>query len=495
MAFPTFEFAIFISIVLPVSWMLRSRPTPWKLFILGASYWFYGAWDARFLLLLIAMTIVNEIVAVLNHRSRSNLVQRAIIAVGVSFDLGVLAFFKYYGFFTDSLEDNLGISSPALDIVLPIGISFFTFQAISYIIDVHRRESQPASLLDFAVFLSFFPQLVAGPIVRFKEFHPELQAKRVPTEAEASQAVQMIARGLFKKVVISDFLAQAIINDSFATPGSYGALDMAGGVYGYAIRIYADFSGYTDMAIGLALLLGFRLPQNFELPYTAASVQEFWRRWHMTLSRWLRDYLYIPLGGNRGSRLATYRNLIVTMLLGGLWHGAAGVFVLWGLYHGLGLAGERLLAESRNKRRRSGRTSDARVAGLAMLYRGVQEGSAEASAAPSKPRLWLCRFLTFQFVCFGWILFNSDSLERVGDVLNRFISGWDTGPELLTPLVAVTIIAAIAAQFIPERTARRFSDGMARLPIGWTAVWFSVWVMIVVAFGPEGVSEFIYFQF
>ena len=227
------------------------------------------------------MTLGNEIAAIAIHRGPNEAVRKAAVAAAVTLDLGVLAFFKYYDFFTDSLDRNLGLSSPALDIVLPIGISFFTFQGISYVVDVYRRDTPPAPLLDFAVYLSFFPQLVAGPIVRATEFLPELRSERVPDQVEAGRAVVLIGRGLLKKVVIADFLARAIVDDAFGTPGEYGAVDILFGIYGYAIQLYADFSGYTDMAIGIALLLGFRFPQNFDRPYAAVSVQDFWRRWHM----------------------------------------------------------------------------------------------------------------------------------------------------------------------------------------------------------------------
>ena len=469
MLFPTFTFAAFFAVVLPVGWALRSRPTAWKLFMLAASYWFYAAWDARFVLLLAVMTVGNKVAAVANARAGRRSVKRLAVGGAMVLDLGVLSFFKYYDFFTDSLERNLGLSSPALNIVLPVGISFFTFQAISYVVDVHRGQTEPTGLLDFAVYLSFFPQLVAGPIVRATEFLPELASARRPDRVETGRAVQLIGRGLFKKVVISDFLARAIVDDAFGTPSEYGAVDVLFGIYGYAVQIYADFSGYTDMAIGIALLLGFRFPQNFDRPYAAVSIQDFWRRWHMTLSRWLRDYLYIPLGGSRRGELATYRNLLVTMGLGGLWHGAAGVFVVWGLYHGAGLAVERLAAEGRGRwiwRERSDRDWG-----------------------------WLGKLLTFHFVCGGWVLFNSGTLDRAWEVFGRLATGWGTGPELLNPLVLAAIVGSVLAQYVPERRARRWSLAVASVPLGATAVGFAAWIMVVVALGPEGVSEFIYFQF
>ncbi|MFQ5557592.1 MAG: MBOAT family O-acyltransferase [Acidimicrobiales bacterium] len=502
MLFPTFTFAAFFAVVLPVSWALRSRATSWKLFVLAASYVFYAAWDVRFIALLAGMTIGNEIAAIAVHRATSSGARRAAVSAGVALDLVVLGFFKYYDFFTDSLERNLGLSSPALDIVLPVGISFFTFQAISYVVDVHRRQVAPAPLLDFAVYLSFFPQLVAGPIVRATEFLPELRSQRAPDRVEAGRAAQLIGRGLFKKVVIGDFLGRAIVADVFGTPGEYGALDVLGGIYGYAVQIYADFSGYTDMAIGIALLMGFRFPQNFDRPYAAVSVQDFWRRWHMTLSRWLRDYLYFPLGGNRSGRLGTYRNLVITMGLGGLWHGAAGTFIVWGLYQGAGLAGERLLSDLRGEHDRPLDAGDVRIKELARLHTGISIDAWRedpTSPAPFTPievrKIWLGRLVTFQFVCVGWAIFRSDSLGGAGQVLARLLTGWTTSPQLLDPLVVAVIVAAVAAQYVPPLFARQWSAAAATVSAPMTAVAFAVWIMLVVALGPEGVSDFIYFRF
>ena len=251
----------------------------------------------------------------------------------------MLGFFKYFDFFVTSANNTLAdlgvdLSSAIVSVILPVGISFFTFQAISYVVDIYRGTFKPGRLIDFAVFLSFFPHVVAGPIVRPAEFMPQLKARHDPRHVDASRAFFLIFIGLFKKVVIANLLATEIVDATFASPQSHSSLEMLVGVYAYAIQIYADFSGYTDMAIGLALLLGFRFPQNFDSPYAAQSIQDFWRRWHMTLSRWLRDYLYIPLGGNRGGSGTTYRNLMLTMVLGGLWHGAAWTFVIWGGIHG-----------------------------------------------------------------------------------------------------------------------------------------------------------------
>ena len=453
------------------------------------------------------MTLVNEVAAIGTHRAVSDRRRRRIMALAVGFDLGVLAVFKYYGFFVSALEDSFGWEGPALNIVLPVGISFFTFQAISYVVDVKRGEVAPAPLLDFAVYLSFFPQLVAGPIVRATEFLPELRANRRPDQVELGRAVLLIGRGLFKKVVVADFLGRAIVSDAFGTPGEYGGLDVLFGVYGYAIQIYADFSGYTDMAIGLALLLGFRFPQNFDRPYAAVSVQDFWRRWHMTLSRWLRDYLYVPLGGSRAGRYATYRNLLITMGLGGLWHGAAWTFVVWGLYQGFGLAVERVLGEVRGVPETEFDAADVRVREIARLHSGAEVDAWRqdpTSPVPFTPlavhRLWLGRFITFHFVCAGWVVFHAGTVTGGGlatafDVFAALGRGWNQAPELVNPLVGFVIAGSIAVQYVPPMLARQLSAMFSTLRTPAIVIGFAVWITLVVALGTEGVSEFIYFQF
>jgi alginate O-acetyltransferase complex protein AlgI len=505
--FPTFTFGLFFAVVLPLSWMVRPRPTLWKLLLLAASYLFYGYWDWRFLGLLAAMTLVNEVAAIAVLRAGDPRSRRWLVGTAVGFDLMVLGVFKYYGFFVESLEDAFGWQGPALEIMLPVGVSFFTFQAISYVVDVYRNETHPVQLLDFAVYLSFFPQLVAGPIVRASEFLPELRQREAPTRVEISRAVSLIGAGLFKKVVIADFLGRAIVRDAFGTPGEYGAVDLLFGIYGYAVQIYADFSGYTDMAIGLALLLGFRFPQNFDRPYSAVSVQDFWRRWHMTLSRWLRDYLYVPLGGNRGGRWLTYRNLLITMTLGGLWHGAAWAFVLWGLLQGVGLAVERALTERQGVPQVEFDPIDVRMRELSRLHSGAEvEAWREDSTSPvpfsplEVRRRWLGRLLTFHFVCFGWVLFASGAaggqgLRTVADVLGGLTSGWSTAPSLVNPLVVLVIVGSLSVQFIPRMVTRQFAAMLSMLRWWLLALVFSAWVVLVVALGPEGVSEFIYFQF
>ncbi|HLU53793.1 MAG TPA: MBOAT family O-acyltransferase [Acidimicrobiia bacterium] len=469
MLFPTIQFAIFFVIVLTANWLLLPHRRQWKLFMLGASWFFYGSWDWRFVFLLVASTVLNQAAARLMERSRDERSRRLALVGAVAANLGIIAWFKYYGFFVSSVINffrtfGIELPLPLLEITLPVGISFFTFQALSYVIDVYRRREEPSTLLDFAVYLAFFPQLVAGPIVRSSEFIPQMYTRKDPRRVDAAGGFSLIVGGLFKKVVVANTLAGAIVDPMFASPAQFSALEVLVGVYGYAVQIYADFSGYTDIAIGVATLMGFKFPDNFDNPYSALSIQDFWRRWHMTLSRWLRDYLYIPLGGNRGTRVGTYRNLMLTMLLGGLWHGAAWTFVIWGGYHGALLAWERWRTET-------GRAVDADTPGR----RAVK------------------RLATFHLVCLGWILFRADSMGRVGEILSRLLD-WGPAPAV-TPAVLTLVVAGIGVQFIPSDFRVSLVNSFSRLrPAAMTAA-LAGSLLLLDGLGPEGVAPFIYFQF
>ena len=457
--------------VLTANWLLLPHRQYWKWFMLAASYVFYGAWDWRFLGLIGLCTLINQAAAVLMARSTDDRSRRTVVVAAVALNLGILGWFKYYGFFVSSLINllepvGIDLPLPLLQITLPVGISFFTFQALSYTIDVYRRRQDQVPLLDFAVFLAFFPQLVAGPIVRSSEFLPQLYTPKDPRHIDATRAFGLIAGGLFKKVVVANTLAGAIVDPVFASPSQFSALEVLVGIYGYAVQIYADFSGYTDIAIGVAILMGFEFPQNFNAPYAALSIQDFWRRWHMTLSRWLRDYLYIPLGGSRDGRGNTYRNLMITMILGGLWHGAAWTFVLWGAFHGGLLAFERWRGE----------TSPVPAQTLAT----------PAGRAAS-------RIITFHLVCLGWVMFRADSMSRVGEILGRFLD-WGPAPAV-TPMVVALIAGSIGVQYIDLDIRARLQTAFSHLrPVAMTAV-LGAFLLILDGLGPEGVAPFIYFQF
>jgi len=461
--FPSLEFAIFFPLVLGLSWALMPHPRLWKPFILAASYVFYGAANPRFCILLAFVTLANQVGALAVHRAAGERRRRLLTGLTVAANLGVLGVFKYYGFFTEDfgrLLDSfgLGLPLPLLTIALPIGLSFYIFQAISYVVDVKRGLIEPAPTLDVAVYLSFFPHVVAGPIVRAREFLPQLATPRDPKNVAVGAGVVLIALGLVKKVALADYLARSVVDPVFGVPEAYSAPDVALASYAYAAQIYCDFSGYTDIAIGVALLMGFVFPQNFRAPYRATSFRDFWRRWHITLSRYLRDFLYIPLGGSRGGKLSTARNLMITMTLGGLWHGAAWGFVLWGALHGGGLAIERVL-----------------------------RGRIDAP-------VWLRWAAVFHAVVFGWILFRSRDLDVAATFLSRLV---DPGPATLwTVPTVLAVITVIGFQLLPERPIERVRERLAELGPAALGTGLAATVAIVGATVPsQAVPPFIYFQF
>src|SRR5580698_8075724 len=348
-----------------VFWLLGRRRVARAAFLVAASYafYFYGTWDAArdepvplpapwWALLCLGVIFVGSTIDFAVGRALARTERRparnALLLASIAYYLGVLAFFKYWNFAADSAASLLAwlgasVRPAHLRVVLPFGISFFTFETMSYTIDVWRGEIEPAaSYLDYLLFVCFFPHLVAGPIVRPAQMLPQLAAEPRADAAMQARGLWRIATGLAKKIVIGDFLAQALVNRVFATPERFTALEVLLAVYGYAVQIYVDFSGYSDVAIGSAALFGYELPENFDAPYIAGNLQEFWHRWHISLSTWLRDYLYKPLGGSRGGAVKTYRNLMITMVLGGLWHGASWNFVVWGTLHGGALAGTRM---------------------------------------------------------------------------------------------------------------------------------------------------------
>ena len=465
MLFPTAEFAIFFPIVLAISWALMSRQPLWKPFIVVASYVFYAAADPRFCLLLGAITLVSQGAVVAIHRTEDERRRKLLMTAGVVFDLGILAVFKYYGFFVSDVGDTLdsiglGMPLPLITIALPVGVSFFSFQAVTYVVDTYRRQTEPASLIDAAIYLSFFPHLVAGPIVRASEFLPQLQKPRDPSRVAVGAGLSLIALGLIKKVMIADYLAREVVDPVFAVPQSYSAPDAILAAYAYTAQIFCDFSGYTDIAIGLALLMGFIFPQNFNSPYRSTGFREFWRRWHMTLSRFLRDYLYIPLGGNRKGKARTYINLFLTMTLGGLWHGAAWNFVAWGAYQGTGLTTEHAL---------KGR--------LGRIFPG-----------------WLRWFVTFNLIVFGWIIFRVHDMSQFGDYMSALVRS-GSGTLYSVPVVAA-IAVVIGLQLLPEKPMEGIELRIGRLRPLLLGAALAVVILIVGATVPsQGVPPFIYFRF
>lgn len=467
MNFNSWAFVLFFLVAFAITAPMRRYSTLNKWALLLASWYFYASWNWHYLGLILFSTGFDYWIG---QRFAHTPNRKRLIVISVVVNLGVLALFKYANFLISSSNDlanamGMGVQFSALDVLLPVGISFYTFQSMSYTIDVYRGELAPRrSLLDYALFIAFFPQLVAGPIVRASEFFAELDhPKRLPWK-EISYALILIALGFVKKVVLADSLA-AWADPIWAAVAVREPAYVLAAIYSFAFQIYFDFSGYTDIAIGIALLFGFRFPQNFNYPYVATSLQDFWRRWHMTLSRWLRDYLYIPLGGNRFGPTRTQVNLLLTMLLGGLWHGASWNFVIWGGIHGLWLAIERLL-----------------------LFRIPGWNSPHLSVVLLR---W---FLTFHVVCFAWIFFRAPDLatsllvlDKLGELLSN-LSSLDRVNTLLLGLIILLLLHVAGNRY---GLKRRIGEGPLWLHSG-----VIVGALVVLyLFAPSQATPFLYFQF
>jgi alginate O-acetyltransferase complex protein AlgI len=465
MLFPTLDFMLFFVVVLALMVPLARTHELRKLVLVGASYFFYAQWNWHYCLLLAASSLLTYAGGIAIGAASAQRTRKTIVGVTVALHLLLLSTFKYLDFLVGSANHLLHAFGadrelPFMEIILPVGISFFTFHGISYLVDVYRGDVAVCKrLVDILLYLSFFPQLVAGPIVRASFFLPQLAqppAERVPL----AEPVLLILGGLFKKVVIATYLATDLVDPVFFDPSRFGTADLVLAAYGYAVQIYCDFSAYTDIAIGLATLLGYRFPINFNQPYRAASLREFWQRWHISLSSWLRDYLYKPLGGSRGSRWFTARNLMITMLLGGIWHGAAWKFVAWGGLHGAGL----------------------------VIERWWQPWS------PTRFGRIVAVLIVFHIVCLGWILFRADSFATVVVYLSTMAQGQEAEWQA-TPFTIALIVLGLALHAVPRDVPGRLARLIGDRP-GWMwGVTAGLAIAMIDALGPDGVAPFIYFQF
>ncbi|HLA67981.1 MAG TPA: MBOAT family protein [Acidimicrobiia bacterium] len=476
MTFNSFQFFVFLPVVLGTYWLLRRRHHQ-NLLLLVASYVFYGWWDYRFLSLLAISTVADFTIGQAMNRTESDRIRRRWLFASLGVNLGILGFFKYFNFFVDSavsVLNSLGLSAhaPTLSIVLPVGISFYSFQTLSYAFDVYRRRL-PAerNIITFGLYVAFFPQLVAGPIERAQRLLPQFQAERHrPSPMEVWSGSWLILIGLFKKIVLADGLAM-VVQDRFTDPTGHGALSLLLGVYAFSIQIYGDFSGYSSIARGTSRLFGIELMRNFEQPYLSTNITQFWRTWHISLSTWLMDYLYIPLGGSQRGRRRTYINLMLTMLLGGLWHGAAWTFVVWGGLHGLYLATHRAFGAYEPRGR---------------------------PPAPGARDVWKL-IANFHLVGFAWIFFRADTFKQAWD----YVIGFGRLGDLASPdglplasvaaLVALMMSGSFALDWV-DRNRAAF-EPLVRwsvVPLGAAA---GVMVASILVFGGGVPTPFIYFQF
>jgi D-alanyl-lipoteichoic acid acyltransferase DltB (MBOAT superfamily) len=480
MVFNSLHFLWFFLVVYTLYRVLPHRGQNWLLLV--ASYYFYAAWDYRFLVLLAASTIVDYTCGRILGRLQDQRRRRLVMSLSIGFNLSMLGFFKYFNFFADNLAALFAAAGwhadfVTLRVLLPIGISFYTFVTMSYVIDVYRREIEPTrNLVDFAVFVGYFPHLVAGPILRATALLPQIEQPRRITSEQLREGLWLIAWGFFQKIFVADNLAP--LASHVFTPGAQATgVNVLLGVYAFAFQIYGDFAGYSNIARGTSKLMGIELIENFRFPYLVLSPQAFWRNWHISLSTWLRDYLYIPLGGSRGTEAQTRRNLLITMLLGGLWHGAAWTFVLWGLYQGV----------------------------LLILYRPYESAFAALSRTgevswlpPSGGRAlrvaaWL---LMFHLTCLGWLIFRAPSLAGLatlaGSLLTNFAPRTIDVTGLLIPLLLYTV-PLLVVHLVEARADDVLVVPRLRLGVRYTI--YVATLYLIFLFGNFGGADFIYFQF
>lgn len=463
-----FLFTAFLFVYIALSHTDR----PKLIFVTLFSLYFYYKSSGGYFVLLLFATVIDFTLAKLMYAERDPWRRKAYIIVTLIVNLGMLGYFKYTNFILDSLFTLGGSDFQPLDIFLPVGVSFFTFQSLSYTLDVYRGNLKPVdSILDYAFFVSFFPQLVAGPIVRASDFLPQIHRPTLVTSEMFGRGVFLIGGGLFKKAVISDYISTNFVDRVFDAPTLYSGIENLFAVYGYALQIYCDFSGYSDMAIGIALLLGFRFPMNFDSPYQSRNITEFWRRWHISLSTWLRDYLYISLGGNRKGELRTYLNQMITMLLGGLWHGASWRFIIWGGLHGLALTAHK-------------------------FYKSRFPGKATQD---SPWRNILSVVLTFHFVCFCWIFFRAADMATVGEVLSQIF--FHFSPSLLGEVIAgyrvvlMLMVIGYLLHFIPREAELAAEETIINMSLAGKAAFMITIIIMVIQTKSSGIQPFIYFQF
>lgn len=475
MLFSNGTYYVFLLAVFFLYWAVAERIRVRTFFLIAAGCFFYSFAGAQALLLLIAISTIDYTTTRLMARFNDRSVRRRFLLLSLTADVGTLCVFKYAKFIAESVSGGLSLlgipaTNPHLSMVAPIGMSFLIFQSLAYVIDVYRKDAEPArSYAEYLAFVSYFPTIVAGPILRAQQLLPQLRVRLTLDGETGGQALFLIAIGLIKKIAIADYLSANLVDRVFDFPERFSSLEVLAAVYGYALQIYADFSGYSDIAIGSAMLLGFTLPVNFNAPYRALDLPDFWRRWHISLSTWLRDYVFYSFAGTRArNSFILYGGLVVTMLIGGLWHGAAWTFVLWGALHGVGLAATRAWA---NTRKRLG------------LARGGNKWSRVASVC-----------ITFNFVCFAWIFFRAESVERAVAVFVKLLD-FTTDTSNLRLSLALIIVLGFIAHWTPEGALNIARTGFIRLPAPLQAC-----VLFAVAIGlyfvaSSDVVPFIYSRF
>ena len=463
-----FLFLGFLAVYISLSKTHRAKLT----FVTLFSLYFYYKSSGIYFLILIGSTVVDYTLANYIYKTTTPWKRLSWLVFSLVINLGLLGYFKYTNFLHEIFSSLAGLPYKPFDIFLPVGVSFFTFQSLSYTIDIYRGTLKPVNkILDYAFFVSFFPQLVAGPIVRAADFIPQIYQPTIVTKEMFGRGIYLICTGLFKKAIISDYISLNFVDRIFDAPTLYTGLENLFGVYGYALQIYCDFSGYSDMAIGIALLLGFQFCLNFDSPYQSKNITEFWRRWHISLSTWLRDYLYISLGGNRKGKFRTYINLFITMLLGGLWHGAAFKFILWGGLHGLALGVHKLFTS---------------------LRLGIYKKQNQFTSIVGL-------LITFHFVCFCWIFFRASSMENAMEVISQISLHFT--PQIFFDFIVgyrsilLVMMMGYILHFMPHRVELRTEKMVINMPMAGKVAMMVCLVILVIQTKSAGIQPFIYFQF
>ncbi|PWT70751.1 MAG: membrane-bound O-acyltransferase family protein [Bacteroidetes bacterium] len=499
MLFNSYTFIVFFAIIL----ILHNLPFPWKvkkINLLIASYIFYAAWNPPFILLLWLSTVVDFFVGRALFTQTNKRKKRLLLVISLIGNLGMLCFFKYGAFILENfvaLTNLLGIPFHAAkpNIILPAGISFYTFTTLCYTIDMYKKKSEPVkSMLDFALFVTFFPHLVAGPIVRPPQLVPQFKSPKRANKRQLMEGLLLLTIGLFMKVVLADSMLSASSETIFGANGKLPALDAWMGVLAFSGQIFFDFAGYSTCAVGAALCLGFVLPQNFLYPYAAIGFSDFWRRWHITLSLWLRDYLYIPLGGNRKGKFRTYLNLMITMLLGGLWHGANWTFVFWGGLHGFYLWVEKFIRD-RTKKGSPTPTVDESV-GIEVAPAMVKASMGPSGGISKSLRGFLYALLTFSLVNITWVFFRSATFSKAGDLLMSMFGRASDAKPLLSTLAIIKISVIVGGMLIVHWLMRekRILTLVYRWPWWVVGILWSI-ILLAIIFSQASSSSFIYFQF
>lgn len=473
MLFNTGFFLILFSLFMLVYQAVRRRRTLKMLLVIAFSLYFYYKSGSWCVLILCGVAVSDWLLGLWLGAAKADGLRRGIVALNVCVNVGMLVYFKYFNMLADAFGSIVGRTFDPLEVLLPAGISFFTFRSISYVVDVYRGELAPCrSFLDYFFFLTFFPPLLAGPVVRAKDMLPQIKENPSATPAMISQGLFLIMTGLVKKVVIADYISGNFVDRIFDNPSLYTGFENLMGAVGFTIQLYCDFSGYSDMAIGLALLLGYRFKENFAAPFKAQSPTEFWRRWHISLSTWLRDYLYIPLGGNRKGRFRAYFNQFITMVIGGLWHGASVMYIIWGAYHGM----------------------------LLVVHKSIKRVWKLPEAMKGRPEVRLFNMLlTFTLIVIGFTFFRAPDLETVGAMATQIFTDFhaSVAPQFVEGylLIVLALTVGLVAHLTPRRWTTGASEAYVAMPMVWQALLLSAIIFLVIQARQSELVPFIYLQY